>query len=215
MTPDAAAGAAATTAATTATAAAATSSRDRLLDAAERCLRRNGIRRTTMIEIADEAGTSRAWLYKNFPDKASLVVAALARTDEQFWADAHAHVSAADGIAAQVVAAVRFSLDHRPGALALRLQAEEPEAYAATVGTGLREMLPGMAVFWHPYLEAARQAGEVRADLDVARAAEWVIRVILSLVTIPPVDTADPDALRRLVDDFLVHGLSAPGAGRG
>ena len=29
-----------------------------------------------MTEIADEAGLSRAWLYKNFPDKASLIVAA-------------------------------------------------------------------------------------------------------------------------------------------
>ena len=28
-------------------------------------------------------------------------------------------------------------------------------------------------------------AGEVRADLDVARAAEWVIRIVLSLVTVP------------------------------
>ena len=30
-----------------------------------------------MTEIAAEARLSRAWLYKNFPDKASLIVAAL------------------------------------------------------------------------------------------------------------------------------------------
>jgi AcrR family transcriptional regulator len=184
-------------------------SRDRLLAAAERCLRRSGIRRTTVIEIAHEAGMSRAWLYKHFPDKASLVVAALARTDEMFWADAHARVSAARGIAAQVAEAVRISREHKPGALLLRLKAEEPAAYAETVGVGLPEMMPGMAVFWHPYLEAARFRGEVRADLDVVRGGEWVMRTVLSLVTVPgdAVDADDPASVRRWVDEFVVPGL--------
>jgi AcrR family transcriptional regulator len=184
-------------------------SRDRLLAAAERCLRRSGIRRTTVIEIAHEAGMSRAWLYKHFPDKASLVVAALARTDEMFWADAHARVSAVRGIAAQVAEAVRISREHKPGALLLRLKAEEPAVYAETVGVGLREMMPGMALFWHPYLEAARSRGEVRADLDIARAGEWVMRTVLSLVTVPgdAVDADDPASVRRWVDEFLVPAL--------
>jgi AcrR family transcriptional regulator len=163
-----------------------------------------------MTEIATEAGVSRAWLYRHFPNKPSLVVTALSRTDERFWADAHARVSAAHGLAAQVAAAVRLSREREPGALLLRLKAEEPEAYAEMVGTGLRELMPGMAVFWHPYLRAARDRGEVRADLDVTRAAEWVMRIVLSLVTVPG-DTFDPDdpaAVRRFVDDFLVRGLS-------
>ncbi|MGD0391618.1 MAG: helix-turn-helix domain-containing protein [Acidimicrobiales bacterium] len=184
-------------------------SRDRLLAAAERCLRRSGIRRTTVIEIAHEAGMSRAWLYKHFPDKASLIVAALARTDEMFWADAHARIAAVRGIAAQVAEAVRISREHKPGALLLRLKEEEPAVYAETVGVGLREMMPGMAVFWHPYLEAARSRGEVRADLDIVRGGEWVMRTVLSLVTVPgdAVDADDPASVRRLVDEFLVPGL--------
>jgi AcrR family transcriptional regulator len=184
-------------------------SRDRLLAAAERCLRRSGIRRTTVIEIAHEAGMSRAWLYKHFPDKASLIVAALARTDEMFWADAHARIAAVRGIAAQVAEAVRISREHKPGALLLRLKEEEPAVYAETVGVGLREMMPGMAVFWHPYLEAARSRGEVRPDLDIVRGGEWVMRTVLSLVTVPgdAVDADDPASVRRLVDEFLVPGL--------
>jgi AcrR family transcriptional regulator len=183
--------------------------RDRLLSAAERCLRRSGIRRTTMIEVAVEAGLSRAALYKHFPDKASLIVAALVRTDETFWADAHARVSGAQGIAAQVAEAVRMSRQHQPGALFLQLKTEEPGAFAETVGTGLREMMPGMAVFWHSYLEAARSHGEVRADLDIVRAGEWVMRIVLSLVTVPgdAVDVDDPASVGRFVEEFLVAGL--------
>ena len=182
--------------------------RDRLLDATERCLRRSGIRRTTMIEIANEAGISRAWLYRHFPDKASLVLAALARIDEEFWIEARDRISAVEGIAAQVTAAVVFSREHQPGLL-LRLRDEEPEAFTAVVGRGLQEMMPGMARFWHPYLDAARDRGEVRADLDIARAAEWVMRVVMSFVTIPgtAVDRDDCVSVLRFLDDFLVPGL--------
>jgi len=183
--------------------------RDRLLAATESCLRRSGIRRTTMTEIAAEASASRALLYQHFPDKASLVVAALARTDEAFWADAHVRVSAADGIAAQVTEAVQLSRSREAGVLLLQLKDDEPEAFAATVGSGLRQMMPAMAVFWHGYLEAARERGEVRADLDVGRAAEWIMRLVLSLVTVPgdALDADDPASVRAFLDQFLVPSL--------
>jgi AcrR family transcriptional regulator len=183
--------------------------RDRLLDATERCLRSSGIRRTTVIAVAQEAGVSRAWLYRLFPNKASLVVAALARTDETFWSNAHARVTAVQGIAAQVAEALQLSREHQPRALLLQLKAEEPEAFAEIVGTGLREMMPGLAVFWHPYLEVARAGGEVRADLNIARAGEWVMRMVLSLLTVPgeAVDVDDATSVRSFVDEFLVAGL--------
>jgi AcrR family transcriptional regulator len=177
--------------------------RDRLLAATEACLERRGIRRTTMIEIAEEAGVSRAGLYKHFPDKASLVVEALVHIDERFWEHAAARVTSASGIGGRVVEAVQVAREHEQGPLLLRLKTEEPEAFAATVGEGLRAMVPGMAAFWRPYLEAATASGEVRPDLDIGRAAEWVVRVVVSLVTMPP-DQAD---VRRFVDDFLVRSL--------
>jgi AcrR family transcriptional regulator len=179
------------------------------LDAAERCLQRNGIRRTTMVQVADEAGLSRAWLYRHFPDKTSLLGAALIRQDEQFWAGARARISNRTGLAAQVAEAVRYSRQQEPDALVLRLRAAEPEACAAILGAGLRQAVPAMALFWRPYLEAARARGQVRADLDVARAAEWVMRMVLSLVTVPgdAVDADDPKSVRRFVEEFLVSGL--------
>jgi AcrR family transcriptional regulator len=183
--------------------------RDRLLDATERCLRRSGIRRTTMTEVANEAGVSRAWLYRHFPDKESLITAALVRTDEAFWSAAHQRVSQAHGISAQVAEAVCFSREQEPGALMLQLKTEEPDAFATTVGTGVAELLPGMARFWHRYLEQARDSGELRSDVHVTRAAEWVMRLVLSLVTVPGevVDADDGASVYRFVDEFLVSGL--------
>jgi AcrR family transcriptional regulator len=179
------------------------------LDAAERCLRRSGIRRTTMVQVADEAGLSRAWLYRHFPDKASLLGAALIRQDEQFWADAQARISRRTTLVAQVAEAVRYSHEQQASALVLRLRQTEPAECAAILGAGLRQALPGMAMFWRPYLEAARARGEVRPDLSIAAAAEWVMRVVLSMVTVPgdTVNVDDRASVRRFLDQFLLSGL--------
>jgi AcrR family transcriptional regulator len=182
--------------------------RDTVLDAAERCLRRDGIRRTTV--AAEEAGISRAWLYRQFPDKASLLGAALVRMDEAFWEQAHKRVAAAEGLAAQVAEAVTLSRTAEPAPFVLQLREQEPEAFAAVVGSGMRQIVPGLVGFWHRYVLAAVERGEVRADLDVARAAEWVLRVVLSLVTVPgeSFDADDPAQLLAFVQEFLIPGLS-------
>lgn len=184
--------------------------RDRLLDAAELCLRQNGIRRTTVAQVADQAGVSRAWLYRHFPDKAALLGAALVRMDEAYWGQAHREVAKSKDLAAQVTTAVRLGRTIQPRPLVLELRESEPEAFAAVVGSGVREVVPGLAGFWLRYVEAARDTGQVRADLDVQRAAEWVLRVVVSLVTLPgeAVDADDPRSVKRFVQEFLIPGLT-------
>jgi len=70
--------------------------------------------------------------------------------------------------------------------------------------------VPGMAGFWHVHLEAARASGELRADLDVPRAAEHVLRLVLSLVTVPgeAVDADDARSLTSYLFDFLLPSLT-------
>lgn len=189
------------------------STRDRVLGACETCLRRGGLRRTTMVDVADEAGISRAALYKHFPDKATLVLATIARTDEQFWTDAHRRVSRRRTLVAQVCEAVQLAREQErapePQSLLQHLRRSDRDELAAVLDTGLRQVLPAMSAFWQPHLERAVDRGEVRADLDVPAAAEWVMRIVLSLVTVPgaAVDVDDPVSLRRFLDDFLLTGL--------
>lgn len=183
--------------------------RDRLLDATVECLQEAGIRRTTVAQVAERAGVSRAWLYRHFPDKAALVGAALVRLDEAFWDDAHQRIGKQQGLAAQVTEAVLLAR-HVELPLALQLREQEPEAYALVVGTGIRDVVPGLAGFWHEHLEAGRASGELRADLDVPRAAEHVLRLVLSLVTVPgdAVDADDPRSLTSYLSEFLLPSLT-------
>ena len=184
--------------------------RDRLIDAAEACLQAKGIRATTVSEVAEAAGVSRGWLYRHFPDKAALLGAALVRLNDAYWGEAHAVLAGVDGLVEQITAGITLgrSAYDSPGALLMRLRQDEPEEFAACAGAGVQGLVPDLAAFWRPYLTAAQERGEVYV-IDVAEAAEWVARTLLSVTTVPG-DTLDPDDPAAVTDylrRYLMPGL--------
>jgi AcrR family transcriptional regulator len=187
--------------------------RDRLIDAAEVCLQAKGIRATTVSEVAEAAGVSRGWLYRHFPDKVSLLGAAIVRLNEAYWSDAHAVLEQIDGLDRQMavgIARARTAYDD-PGALLMKLRIDEPEEFAACAGAGVQGLVPDLADFWSRYLVAARDRGEIHADTDIAEASEWVARVLLSLATVPgdTLDPSDADAVAAHVRRYVMPGLRA------
>ncbi|MGV9858681.1 TetR/AcrR family transcriptional regulator [Gordonia sp. NPDC003425] len=186
---------------------------DRLLDATAKLLADKGIRTTTMQQVAEVAGVSRAWLYRHFPDKAAMVGATIVRLTESFWTDAHTELGAIDGFAEQLVAGVRIGRGayNDPGALLLRLRTAEPEEFAACAGVGLAGLVPDLAAFWRPYVETAIASGEIHRAHDPEATAEWVARVLISLGTVGgrTVDPDDPASLRRQIDHYVMPALRA------
>ena len=185
--------------------------RDRLTDAAEVCLRAKGIRATTVSEVAEVAGVSRGWLYRHFPDKVTLLGAAIVRLNNAYWSDAHAVLEHVDGLDRQLAAGIkhgRTAYDD-PGALLMKLRLEEPEEFAACAGAGVQGLVPDLADFWTRYLVAARDAGDIHTETDIAEASEWVARVIISLATVPgdTLDAADSDAVLTHVRRYVMPGL--------
>lgn len=185
--------------------------RDRLIDAAEQCLIAKGIRATTVCEVAEVAGVSRGWLYRHFPDKADLLGAAIVRLHSAFWTEAGARLDAVTGLDRQIVAGVALAhtTSEAPGALVLKLRQEEPEAFAACVGLGVRGLIPEIAEFWEPYLQAAIDRGEIHPDTDCAEAAEWIARITTSLATVPSerFDPENPDSVLRHARRYIVAAL--------
>ncbi|MGE2717672.1 TetR/AcrR family transcriptional regulator [Mycolicibacterium litorale] len=185
--------------------------RDRLIDAAESCLRVKGIRATTVSEVAEVAGVSRGWLYRHFPDKVSLLGAAIVRLNEAYWSEAHALLERIDGLAEQIAAGIRhgrLAYDD-PGALLMKLRLEEPEEFAACAGAGVQGLVPDLAAFWSRYLIAAVERGEIHPATDIAEASEWVARSLISLATVPgnTLDPTDPVALLTHVRRYVMPGL--------
>ena len=187
--------------------------RDRLTDAAEVCLRAKGIRATTVSEVAEAAGVSRGWLYRHFPDKASLLGAAIVRLNNAYWSDAHAMLERIDGLDRQLAAGIRHGRTayDDPGALLMKLRVDEPEEFAACAGAGVQGLVPDLAEFWTRYLVTARDAGDIHRDTDMAEASEWVARVLISLATVPGerLDASDEDAVLTHVRRYVMPGLRA------
>ncbi|GAS86290.1 TetR/AcrR family transcriptional regulator [Mycolicibacterium brisbanense] len=187
--------------------------RDRLIDAAEVCLRAKGIRATTVSEVAEAAGVSRGWLYRHFPDKVTLLGAAIVRLNEAYWSEAHAMLAQYNGLDEKIAAGVRHGRTayDDPGALLMKLRMEEPDEFAACAGAGVQGLVPDLAAFWSPYLVTAREAGEIHPDADIAEASEWVARVLLSLATMPgeQLDASDYDAVLLHVRRYVMPGLKA------
>jgi AcrR family transcriptional regulator len=179
----------------------ATDTTERILEAATDCMRLGGLRHVSMNEVALHAGVSRMSVYRHFVDREALVQAALERLSEQTTAAAAPFIRRRRTLASQVAEAATWvaaqgGRDITSDIATLQL------AQAARV-------LDRWIDFWVPFLEAARERGEVRGDLDARQAGEWIMRMIISLVTIPSVtvDLHDRDQVRRYVTDHIVNGF--------
>ncbi|MFN8028133.1 MAG: TetR/AcrR family transcriptional regulator [Acidimicrobiia bacterium] len=185
-----------------------TGTRQAILDAAARCVRRYGLRRTTMEEVARLAGVSRGTVHRYFRDKDTLVREVLSHADSQMVREITAAMDPQPTLLEQIVALALHIRAYEEEAL-LELRDTEPEVVALMLTSGAGPMLGRWVDVLSPYVEAAVGRGEVRADLDVRRASEWIMRMILSLVTTPSVtfDRTDPADLRAFLADHLIAGL--------
>lgn len=183
---------------------------ERILVAAETCIRRWGIRRVSMNDVAREAGVSRGSVYRYFHDRDALVQAALERVAEQRVREAEPAVRAQPTLAAKVAEAAVFVRRLADDEVTLGLHEHPDEPQLATLRlASTKTMFERWVDFWIPFLADARDNGEVRSELDLRRASEWIMRMLISLVTVPSVtiDLGDAQQVRRFVEDHLVKGF--------
>lgn len=184
--------------------------REQILRAAETCIRRWGIRRFSMNDVATGAGVSRMSVYRHFADRDTLVLAVLERLADQTVAASTPAVLRRRSLAAQIAEAAVFVRTLGPE-LTLGMEDRPGEGELAAMELAhVQRLLDRWIEFWVPLLADARDRGEVRTDLDLRQAGEWIMRVILSLVTVPSrtVDLDDPDSVRRFVRDHVVRGFT-------
>jgi AcrR family transcriptional regulator len=169
------------------------------------CVARQGIRKTTVDDVAREAGCSRATLYRYFAGKQAILEAAWHDEGRRVRAalrDAGAAATTLEDALVDVLLAAGRELGQHP-ALAF-VAAFEPErllphlAFAEgdkVLAAGAETLTPVLA----PYLGSAR----------APRAAEWVARVGLALLCTPtpPVALDDAAAVRGYVREFVLPSV--------
>jgi AcrR family transcriptional regulator len=181
----------------------------RAVDALLRCIARHGLTKTTLDDVAREAGCSRATLYRYFSGKRQLVCSTVAsesaRIASSIRAAADAPTTLEDTVVAVLATATRELREH--AALQFVL-AFEPEVVLPHVTFSAGDtFLVNAGAALAPSLE--RHVNTERA----ARAAEWLARIVLAYALSPlhptnSIDLTDDETARTLVREFVLPGLA-------
>lgn len=178
--------------------------RDALLDAAARCFARAGFHRTTMQEVAREAGMSPGNLYRYYPSKDALV-AGLTERDRAALAEDFARLQTAEGDFLENFRELgRKHLEYEPAAkakLCLEIWAEAARnpAIAALNAEFDREM----AGHFVSLFEAAQARGDIHPSVNT-RAAASIIGKLGDALFLRRAMAADFDARREIDEVFCV-----------
>jgi AcrR family transcriptional regulator len=187
--------------------------RERVLAGAYECVGRFGMGKTTVDDIARASGVSRATIYRLFPGGRDQLL-----RETVGWEMNHFFARLADAVADApdlptrlergLVFARRSVLEH---AVLQRVLDSEPDLLLPLMTVEQHRVLGFITEYLRPRLEAEAQAGRVRPGVDLDAAAQYVARMLLSLIASPGRwDLSDPDAVRLLVRDELLGGVLVP-----
>lgn len=173
------------------------------VEAARRAIERFGWARTTMRDIATEAGVERTTVYRHvgsMPDVYRLLVAHEIRTlvdtiPDRIPAGADGPTMAVELLAA----AVEYCWEHP---VLTKVTTDEPELLAGFVIDGVPAVVERIAEHLTPMFALAGETG-LLAVADPEAIAQWVARIGLSLLVAPP-----PGELRPFLDAVLRPALA-------
>ena len=182
--------------------------RQTIVDAAHACFHKYGLRKTTIVDIGQEAGLSRGTIYQYFRDKASIVEACAENTSQRFYREMAKAMDGGSSLEDKLSLAAVFVSRARRRAEPEKFFDEDEVSLLLTKNAG--QLLRECVDFVAPYLVAAKLTGEVRKDLDVQAAGEWFARMLFSLFSTPSstLDMQDPEVVHRFVCDHIVRGFA-------
>jgi AcrR family transcriptional regulator len=196
------------------------SGRERTLDAAEACLHRFGLAKTTIEDVAQAAKLSRATVYRQFGNRDGVLLAVAARDAGRTASDAELYLQQFDDVGSWTVEGMLFCLREIPKrpVLAQFLAPREFGAASRLILTSERMLAIG-AEMLRPMFEPARREGLLAQNLELNSLIEWVLRILMSYLAAPGPPSRTEEDLRQLLRELLlpavlVAGSHAPPAGR-
>jgi AcrR family transcriptional regulator len=192
----------------------ATDTRELIVESAFDCFRRQGLNKTTIVDIARAADISRSTVYEYFRDKAEIVEACAEHSSQRFYREMARAMGRGESLEEKLALAAVFVTRAR--------RFVEPEMYfdADEVSLLLTKnaavLLRECGEFLSPYLVSAKLTGEVRKDLDVMAAGEWFARMLFSLFSTPSstLNMDDETIVADFVRSHAVCGFAGDRAGR-
>jgi len=187
--------------------------RARIIDAGYRMLLQFGEDKTSMGDIADAAGVSRGTVYRYFGDRDQLLEGVMDHSVHAYWDAIDARITDDMTLGDKIESRVRTTILFSNG-LVDQLATGSVGLHRRMITDDLERTSAVSVERTIPMLETARERGELRDDIDIKVAADWISRVNLSLIWLPVstvVDLADEHEGARYARDLILGGIAAPG----
>ena len=191
---------------------------DRVYAGTYECVARFGLAKTTVDDIARASGVSRATVYRLFPGGRDQIVRETVGWEmNRFFTRLAAAVEHGPDLETRLELALVFArrslLEHE---VLQKVLATEPDALLPLMTIEQHRVLRYITAYVAPLLEAERVVGRLRDGVDVEVAADYVARMLLSLIGSPGRwDLGDPAAVRDLVGRELLGGILRRPVGAG
>lgn len=182
--------------------------RRRIVEAATACIDRVGLAKTSLSDVAAEAGVTRQTVYRYFPSLADILSAVALDRVEEFAGRMERHLATFADPAEVAVESVVFGVRAVPDEpyLGLLLKAGEADVFTVAV-TSSQSFALGARILRNVPVDWA--AVGVTTDEDFEGLAEMLMRLFLSFLQYPSTPAHTDEQLRALVRRWIGPALTA------
>jgi AcrR family transcriptional regulator len=175
---------------------------DPYLDAAARCFARHGLRRTSVQDVARELGVDRTTVYRQvgtIPQQARLLAA---RDLQRLVTSLPGRATQPIGPQGIITLMASVIEDLRTHPVLAKVLADDTDVITLSALSELPALLDRVAQGIAPMLAIAMEAGSL-ARRNPTILAEWLIRLVVTLVLVPPISE-----LEAFLSELLLPALT-------
>jgi AcrR family transcriptional regulator len=182
--------------------------RERILAAAERCIDRHGIRKTTMDDVACEVGLSRPSVYRYFADRDDLLIELITRHARALLNRARKSISRQGSFADQIVETVLYTAEHaRRDPLTRHMIDPDGTSLGRRMNaSGTTEVM--RAEMWDPVLDAAVANNELPPGLPRSDIHLWLGNITVMVMRGLEDGDGDVRRYRSILRRFVVPAFA-------
>lgn len=178
--------------------------RERLIAAAQACYAKNGIKQTTINDIAEHASVTRRTVYRYFSSHDEILVAVFERIVDTFWQDLYQDLSLEGHFSDCLAQALLYSINY----------AKTTERHGYMFANDAQAITNEVYINNHQFIAASQEGlnkiyqhrladNQAKADINMAMLAEWFNRLILSFLSTPSQTYQSDDELLTLFKHML------------